>query len=83
MSDLERASALLAAVPAYKLHRVIAYLQGLTDGVSDEGEDIPNAVTIAALREGDEMLRTGKGQHFQGTAKEFFAMLDAEDEDDA
>ncbi len=83
MSDLERASALLAAVPPYKLHCVIAYLQGLADGVSDEGEDIPNAVTIAALREGDEMLRTGKGQHFQGTAKEFFAMLDAEDEDDA
>ena len=46
-------------------------------------KDVPNAETVAALLEGDEMLRTGKGQHFQGTAKEFFAMLDAEGEDDA
>jgi len=80
MSDMERASALLAAVPPCKLRYAITYLQGLADGAADEGEDIPNAVTIAALREGDEMLRTGKGQHFQGTAKEFFAMLDAEDD---
>ena len=46
-------------------------------------EDVPNAETVAALLEGDEMLRTGKGQNFQGTAKELFAMLDAEGEDDA
>ncbi len=83
MSDLERASALLAAVPPYKLRYAITYLQGLADGAADEEDHTPNAVTIAALREGDEMLRTGKGQHFQGTAKEFFAMLDAEDEEDA
>lgn len=38
------------------------------------------AQEVAALQEGDEMLRTGKGQHFKGTAKEFFAMLDAEDD---
>ncbi len=40
-------------------------------------DETPNAGTVAALLEGDEMIRTGKGQHFQGTAKEFFAMLDA------
>ena len=83
MSQRETASALIGQVPQYKLGYAIAYLQGLIADVTADQEDIPNAVTVAALREGDEMLRTGKGQHFQGTAKEFFAMLDAEDEDDA
>ena len=54
--------------------------QTIADAVYSE---VPNAETVAALQEGDEMLRTGKGQHFQGTAKEFFAMLDAEGDDDA
>lgn len=83
MSEMERASALLGMVPQYKLGYAIAYLQGLIADITAGQEDIPNAETIAALREGDEMLRTGKGQHFQGTAKEFFAMLDAGDGDDA
>lgn len=83
MSEMERASALLSMVPEYKLGYAIAYLQGLIADISTDQKDIPNAETIAAMLEGDEMLRTGKGQHFQGTAKEFFAMLDAEDEDDA
>lgn len=83
MSEMERASALLGMVPQYKLGYAIAYLQGLIADITAGQEDIPSAETIAALREGDEMLRTGKGQHFQGTAKEFFAMLDAEDGDDA
>ncbi len=83
MSEMERASALLGMVPQYKLGYAIAYLQGLIADITTVQEDIPNAETIAALREGDEMLHTGKGQHFQGTAKEFFAMLDAEDGDDA
>ena len=46
-------------------------------------DETPNAETVAALLEGDEMIRTGKGQHFTGTAEEFFAMLDAEDNADA
>ena len=83
MSEMERASALLSMVPEYKLGYAIAYLQGLIADITADQKDIPNAETIAAMLEGDEMLRTGKGQHFQGTAKEFFAMLDAEDEDDA
>lgn len=39
----------------------------------------PNAETIAAMEETDEMIRTGGGQHFQGTTEDFFAMLDAEE----
>lgn len=80
MSEIERATALLRMVPQYKLGYVIAYLQGL---VADITADPPNAETIAAMQEVNEMIRTGSGQHFQGTAEEFFAMLDAEDEEDA
>ena len=77
MSNREKCAALLDSVPEYKLGYVLAYLQGLT---ADEADEVPNATTIAAMQEVDEMIRTGSGQHFQGTAEEFFAMLDAEDD---
>lgn len=83
MSEMERASALLGMVPQYKLGYVIAYLQGLIADVTANQEDAPNAETVAAMQEINEMIHTGKGQHFQGDAAEFFAMLDAEDEGDA
>lgn len=83
MSTMERCVAALGALPESKLRYALAYIQGLMADVVDEQENIPNTETIAALREGDEMLRTGKGQRFHGTAKEFFAMLDAEDGDGA
>lgn len=83
MSNRERCVAALELVPESKLGYALAYIQGLIADVTTNQEDIPNAETIAALKEGDEMLRTGSGQHFQGTAEEFFAMLDAEDGDDA
>lgn len=67
-----------------QLVNVAAILRTLKQTIADAVySEVPNAETVAALREGDEMLRTGKGQHFQGTAKEFFAMLDAEGDDDA
>ncbi len=78
MSNREQVLQIVNALPEYKVDSLLGFLRTFL-----YNEDTPNAVTIAALREGDEMLRTGKGQHFQGTAKEFFAMLDAEDEDDA
>lgn len=77
MSNREKCVALLDSVPEYKLGYVLAYLQGLT---ADEADEVPNATTIAAMQEVDEMIRTGSGQHFQGMAEEFFAMLDAEDD---
>lgn len=67
-----------------QLVNVAAMLRTMKQTIADAVySEVPNAVTVAALQEGDEMLRTGKGQHFQGTAKDFFAMLDAEDRDDA
>lgn len=84
MSEKEIAVAMIDSFPEDQIGNVIAMLRTMQQTIENAlHPEVPNAVTIAALREGDEMLRTGKGQHFQGTAKEFFAMLDAEDEDDA
>lgn len=79
MSNREKCAALLDSVPEYKLGYVLAYLQGLT---ADEPEEVPNAETIAALIEGDEMLRNGTGQAWTGSTEDFFEMLNAEEEDD-
>ena len=79
MSSRDQIMQMVDAMPDYKVDGLLDFLRLF---MSNQ-EDIPNAETIAALQEGDEMLRTGKGQHFQGTAKEFFAMLDNEAEDDA
>ncbi len=76
MSEMERASALLGMVPQYKLGYVIAYLQGL---IADVAADTPNATTAAAMRE----LENGGGEVWTGSTKDLFAMLDAEDVDDA
>lgn len=81
MSEMERASALLGMVPQYKLGYVIAYLQGIVADVATEQGDIPNAVTVAALREGDETLRTGSGNGWTGSTAELFQqILEEEDE---
>ncbi len=78
MSSRELAKSLIDHVPESKLLYVVAYLQGVV--VPDE---TPNAETVAAMQEVNEMIRTGTGQHFRGSAAELFAMLDAEDEKDA
>lgn len=83
MSEMERASALLGMVPPYKLGDAIAYLQGLIAGAAAGEEEIPNAETTAAMQEINEMIRTGSGQRFKGSAAELFAILDAEDAADA
>ena len=44
--------------------------------------ETPNETTIAALQEGDEMLRTDKGPWFYGSTDDVFAALDAEGEDE-
>ncbi len=84
MSNRERAVAMIDSFPDDQLGNVIAMLQTMKQAIEDAlTADTPNAETIAAMQEVNEMIRTGSGQHFQGTAEEFFAMLDAEDDDDA
>jgi len=81
MSNREKAVAIIDSFPDDQLGNVIAMLQTMKQAIEDAlTADTPNATTIAALKEGDEMLRTGKGQHFQGSAVEFFATLEAEDD---
>ena len=77
MSAREKVIEIVNTMPEYRIVGLLAFLQSY--------EDVPNAETIAAMEEVDEMIRTGSGQHFKGTAAEFFALLDAEDdgEDDA
>lgn len=81
MSEMERASALLGMVPQYKLGYVIAYLQGLIADVAADQGDTPNATTIAAIKEGDEMLRTGTGQGWTGSTEELFRQILEEGDD--
>lgn len=40
-------------LPDYKIGYIVSYLQGYLHGVTD-GEEIPNAETMEAIREGDE-----------------------------
>ena len=52
------------------MYYIVAYLQGAA--VPDE---IPNAETMEAITEVEEMIKAGRGQHFHGTAEEFTDML--------
>lgn len=51
---------MLETVPDNKIGYIIGYIQGLTM----EKEDEPNEETIAAFKEGDEMLANGTGKRF-------------------
>ena len=82
MSMMEKCAAAMEQVPESKLGYLFAYIQGLIAGV-EEQEDTPNAETAAAMEEVNEMIHTGSGQRFQGSAADLFAMLDAEDAADA
>ena len=50
MSDREKAKHLIDQIPEYKIELVLAYLQGVFDGVSET----PNKETIAAFKEIEE-----------------------------
>lgn len=71
MSEREQVLQIINAMPEYKITGLLAFLRTF--------ENIPNDETQAAMAETDEMIRTGGGQHFKGTAADFFVMLDAEE----
>ena len=75
MSARELAKSLIDQVPENKLLYIIAYLQGaaLPDDV-----ETPNAKTLAAIEEVENMIETGKGEHFEGSTAALFAQLAAE-----
>ena len=75
MSTRELAKSLIDQVPENKLLYIIAYLQGAA--LPDDMET-PNAKTLAAIEEVENMIETGKGEHFEGSTDDFFAQLAAE-----
>lgn len=79
MSNREQVLQAVDHMPESMLGYVLAYIQGLITNVTANQEDIPNAVTIAAMQE----LETGGGERWTGSTADLFAMLDAEDEGDA
>ncbi len=80
MSNREKAVAILDSFPDDQLGNVIAMLQTMKQAIEDAlTADTPNATTIAAMQE----LESGGGEVWTGSTKDLFAMLDAEDGDDA
>ena len=77
MSYQEIAKSMIDRLPEDKMIFVINMLEGLGElsGLDLYPEFEPNAITIAAMTETDEMIRTGNGQHFEGTTKELFAQI--------
>ena len=67
MSNREKAIQLLDAIDEEKMIYVVGILENLTGFA-----EVPNAETLEAFAEVDEMKRTGTGQHFSGTTKELF-----------
>lgn len=77
MSYKELAKNMIDRLPDDKMIFIINMLEGLGEM---SGLDIypafePNAETIAAMAETDEMIRTGSGQHFEGPTSELFAQV--------
>ena len=75
MSTRELARSLLDQVPESKLLYVVAYLQGVT---TPENDETPNARTLAAIDEVDDMVKNDRDEHFEGSTADLFAQLAAE-----
>ena len=75
MSTRELARTLLDEMPDHDLIYLVAYMQSLK---ALKVAEIPNAKTQAAIDEVDSMIRTGEGEHFEGSTADFFAQLAAE-----
>ena len=82
MSNKEQCVALLDDFTEAQLVNVAAMLktmrQTVTQAIEDEWGETPNATTIAAIEE----LESGGGERWTGSTADFFAMLDAEDEEE-
>ena len=77
MSYREIAKNMIDRLPDDKMIFVINMLEGLGEmsGLDIYPDFTPNATTIAAMAETDEMIRTGNGQHFEGSTEELFAQI--------
>lgn len=80
MSYQEIAKNMIDRLPENQMIFVINMLEGLGElsGANVHPEFTPNAETLEAMAEVDEMIRTGAGEHFSGTTADFFAALERE-----
>ena len=81
MSNRELAKNMIDRLPEDKMIFVLNILEniGQMAGIEIYPDFQPNETTIAAMAETDEMIRTGSGQHFHGSAEEFTDLLLSED----
>ncbi len=81
MSNRELAKDMIDRLPEDKMIFVLNILEniGQMAGIEIYPDFQPNETTIAAMAETDEMIRTGSGQHFHGSAEEFTDLLLSED----
>lgn len=80
MSNREQILQAINNMPESMLGYVLAYIQGLITNVTADQEDTPNAETIVAMQEVNEMIRTGSGERWQGSTADLFAAILAEDD---
>lgn len=77
MSNQEIAKNIIDRLPEDKLIFIINILENIGEisGIDVYPTFKPNAATIAAMAETDEMIRTGRGQHFEGSTEDLFARI--------
>lgn len=80
MSNREQILQAVNNMPESMLGYVLAYIQGLITNVTANQEDVPNAETVAAMQEVNEMIRTGSGERWQGSTADLFTAILAEDD---
>lgn len=80
MSNRELAKSLIDEIPENKLIFLINILENIGEmsGVNVYPEFTPNAETVEAMEEAEEMIKTGAGEHFSGSTEDFFKMLSEE-----
>lgn len=76
MSSRDQVMQIVDAMPEYKVDGLLGFLRIF----AADQEEVPNAETIAAMREVDEMIRTGSGERWQGSTADLFAAILAEDD---
>ncbi|MDE7202746.1 MAG: hypothetical protein K2O91_12795 [Lachnospiraceae bacterium] len=81
MSYQEIAKNMIDHLPEDKLIFIINILENIGEmsGIDIHPDFSPNKETLEAMAEVDEMIRTGSGQHFQGTAEAFTDLVLSED----
>ena len=81
MSYQEIAKNMIDRLPEDRLIFIINILENIGEmsGVDIHPEFSPNKETLEAFAEVEEMIATGGGQHFQGTAEAFTNLLLSED----